>query len=167
MPETADQPVAVRATAFIRPSRWLHRPVRLVRYDAYWADGRVDFGVSLSKMMYRGYPGGLRCHRRERARPLPGSGNRPVGGRIRQRRRGTRRTWSEPARKRGEAAEVWGFEIPAEHEGETRVASRLRKAGLGLGVFLTAGPISDGIAGFVGVHILRRRPGIARRLDPR
>jgi hypothetical protein len=56
MPETVDQPVAVRATAFIRPSRWLHRPVRLVRYDAYWGDGRVDFDVSLSKMMYRGYP---------------------------------------------------------------------------------------------------------------
>jgi hypothetical protein len=56
MPETADQPVAVRATAFIRPSRWLHRPVRLVTYDAYWSDGRVVFDVSLIKMMYRGFP---------------------------------------------------------------------------------------------------------------
>lgn len=56
MPETVEQPFAVRATAFIRPSRWLHHPVRLVRYDAYWSDGRVDFDVSLTKMMYRGYP---------------------------------------------------------------------------------------------------------------
>ena len=56
MPQPAEKPVAVRATAFTRPSRWLQRPVRLVRYDAYWADGGVDFDVSLSQMMYRGYP---------------------------------------------------------------------------------------------------------------
>ena len=45
MPETGDHPVAVRAAAFIGPSRWLHRRVHLVRYDAYWADGRLDFEV--------------------------------------------------------------------------------------------------------------------------
>jgi hypothetical protein len=56
MPETADHPVAVRTTAYIGPSRWLHRPVRLVRYDAQWADGRLDFGVDLAQMMHRGLP---------------------------------------------------------------------------------------------------------------
>lgn len=56
MPESAEKPVAVRAVAFIGISRWRHRPERRVRHDAYWADGRVDFDVSLSKMMYRGYP---------------------------------------------------------------------------------------------------------------
>lgn len=30
--------------------------MRVVRYDTYWSDGRVDFDVSLSKVMYRRYP---------------------------------------------------------------------------------------------------------------
>jgi len=56
MPTTADRPVAVRATAFVGESRWLRRPVRRVWYDAVWADGRVDFDVSLASAMYRGSP---------------------------------------------------------------------------------------------------------------
>lgn len=57
MPETVDQSVAVRAMAFIRPSKWrIYRPLRLVCYDDYWGNGRVDFGVCLSKVMYGGYP---------------------------------------------------------------------------------------------------------------
>lgn len=43
--------------AFIRPSKWrIYRPLRLVCYDDYWGNGRVDFGVCLSKVMYGGYP---------------------------------------------------------------------------------------------------------------
>lgn len=56
MPETGERPVAVRATAFNKPSRWLRRPTRFVRYDACWADGRVDFDVSLAQVMYSGHP---------------------------------------------------------------------------------------------------------------
>lgn len=37
-------------------SRWRHRPVRRVQYDACWADGRVDFDVTLTSAMYRGWP---------------------------------------------------------------------------------------------------------------
>ena len=55
MPGTRDQPAIVRATAFIGVSRWLRRPVRRVRYDACRADGRVDFDVSLTDVMYRGW----------------------------------------------------------------------------------------------------------------
>ncbi|MBT2585585.1 hypothetical protein [Arthrobacter sp. ISL-95] len=56
MPETLDLPVAVRATAYTGSSKWLRRPSRFVRYDACWADGRVEFGVSLTQAMYRGHP---------------------------------------------------------------------------------------------------------------
>ena len=56
MPTTTDHPVAVRATGFIGESRWRRRPVGRVRYDALWADGRVEFDVSLTAAMYRGWP---------------------------------------------------------------------------------------------------------------
>ncbi|MBX0301119.1 hypothetical protein K2F54_14180 [Cryobacterium sp. 1639] len=56
MPQPAEKPVVVRARAFIGPSRWLQRPVRKVRYDARWADGRVDVDVDLVAAMYRGWP---------------------------------------------------------------------------------------------------------------
>lgn len=48
--------MAVRAVASFRESRWTGRRTRVCRYDAYWADGRVDFDVDLVKAMYRGYP---------------------------------------------------------------------------------------------------------------
>jgi hypothetical protein len=56
MPEGSDQPVAARAAAFIGTSRWLRRPQRMLRYDARWPDGRVEYDVSLVKTMYRGWP---------------------------------------------------------------------------------------------------------------
>jgi hypothetical protein len=56
MPTTTGHPVAVRATGFIGESRWRRRPVSRVRYDACWADGRVEFDVSLTDAMYRGSP---------------------------------------------------------------------------------------------------------------
>lgn len=54
MPETAEQPTAIRARAYIGSSKWLHRPVRLVRYDALWPDGRVEPDVDVWEVMYRG-----------------------------------------------------------------------------------------------------------------
>ncbi|MBP3037085.1 hypothetical protein J2M53_12615 [Arthrobacter sp. zg-ZUI100] len=54
MSETADQPVAVRARAHMGTSKWLHRPVRLVCYDARWADGHVEFDVNIYKEVFRG-----------------------------------------------------------------------------------------------------------------
>jgi hypothetical protein len=56
MPATTDHAVAVRATGFIGESRWRRRPVRRVRYDACWPDGRVEFDVNLTAAMYRGWP---------------------------------------------------------------------------------------------------------------
>jgi hypothetical protein len=56
MPATTDHPIAVRASGFIGESRWRRRPVSRVRYDACWADGRVEFDVSLTAAMYRGSP---------------------------------------------------------------------------------------------------------------
>jgi hypothetical protein len=152
MPETVDQPLAVRATAFIGPSRWLHRPVRLVRYDAYWADGRVDFDVSLTKMMYRGYPAdfapideSVHAHC-----PEVGTGRwvGQHGGVV-----------EGPTRPEPNPPETYGGRPrkyrPAKRRPNPKVnrAWRLGRgvAGLGLGVFLTTGPISDGIAGVVGV----------------
>lgn len=55
-PDDDQVPLAVRATAFAQPSRVLRRPVRMVRYDALWPGGRVEFGVSLVGLMYRRMP---------------------------------------------------------------------------------------------------------------
>ena len=152
MPETTDQPVAVRATAFIRASRWLHHPVRLGRYDAYWADGRVEFDVSLSKMMYRGHPADFapidesvhaHCPEVGTGRwvdefgrvvegPAQSDPNPPENGAGVRRKYGISRYETNPKAKR-----AWRLGGGA--------------AGLGLGVLLITGPVSDGIAGFVGV----------------
>ncbi|WP_457950042.1 hypothetical protein ACTAQI_05300 [Pseudarthrobacter sp. alpha12b] len=151
MPATTDRPAAVRAVAFIRPSRWLRRPVRLVRYDAYWSDGHVDFDVSLSKMMYRGYPAdfapineSVHAHCPEvgagqwvneygsvvdgPARPGPSTTGRVKGAR----------------RKYGVSA--------YQPNPKARLAWRLGGglAGIGAGVLLIGGPIGAGFGGFVG-----------------
>ncbi|MBX0301110.1 hypothetical protein K2F54_14135 [Cryobacterium sp. 1639] len=60
MPATTDHPVAMRATGFIGESRWRRRPAGRVRYDAFWADGRVEFDVSLTDARLRGWPAGLK-----------------------------------------------------------------------------------------------------------
>jgi hypothetical protein len=151
MPETADQPGAVRAMAFIRPSRWLHRPVRLVRYDAYWADGRVDFGVNLRQMMHRVHTTDFaaidenvhaNCPEVGTGHWVDESGSVVEGPTV---------TELPSANSRG---------VPRKYGVSryqpNRKANRAWRLGrgvvsLGLGVFLTTGPISDGIAGFVGV----------------
>jgi hypothetical protein len=51
-----DLPVAFRAEAWVRPSRWRRRPERVFRYDARWADGRVANDVDLVALMYRRAP---------------------------------------------------------------------------------------------------------------
>ena len=152
MPETAAQPIAVRATAFIGPSRWLHRPVRLVTYDAYWADGRVDFDVSLSKMMYRGFPADFAAIDESVHAHCPETGTgrwvNEFGGVV----EGPAQTDPNPqGTGRGVPRK---FGVPR-YQPNTKAHRGWRlgggMAGLGLGVFLTTGPISDGIGGFVGV----------------
>lgn len=54
MADATDLPVAVRAVAFMGMTRHGQALQRRVRYDVYWADGRMAFDVDLSKMMHRG-----------------------------------------------------------------------------------------------------------------
>ena len=152
MPETADKPVAVRATAFIRPSRWRHRPVLLVTYDAYWADGRVGFDVDLSTMMYRGFPADFAAIDESVHAHCPevGTGQWVDDyGRVVE---GPAEMNPNPPGNRGGVRRKYGL---SRYESNPKVkrAWRLGRgvAALGIGVFLTTGPVSDGIGGFVGV----------------
>ena len=152
MPETTAHPVAVRATAFIRPSRWLHRPVRLVRYDAFWGDGRLDFGVDLRQMMYRGYLADFaavdefvhaQC-------PEPGTGRWvDETGRVVD---GPSQTDPNPPAKGAGTPRKYGV---SRYESDGKANRKWRigfgAAGLSLGLYLLTGPISDGFAGFVGL----------------
>jgi hypothetical protein len=152
MPETADQPVAVRATAFIRPSRWRHRPVRLVTYDAYWADGRVDFDVSLTKMMYRGFPADFAPIDKSVHDHCPEVGTGQWIGDYGQVVEGpTQVDPNAPGNRKG-VRRKYGVSRYEPNPKASR-AWRLGRgvAGLGIGVFLTTGPASDGIGGLVGV----------------
>jgi hypothetical protein len=132
MPERKDWPVAVRATAFIRPSRWLHRPLRLVRYDAYWANGRVDFNVRLSQVMYRGHPADFAAIDESPAELDPKSAAGAGGVR----------------RKYG----VSRYQTNKKLDAAWRLGGG--GAGTGLGTLLLTGPMSDGPVGFVGVLCL-------------
>lgn len=152
MPETAEKPFAVRATAFIRPSTWLQRPVRLVRYDAYWADGRVDFDVSLSRMMYRGHPADFAAIDESVHAHCPEVGTGRWVGEFGGVVEGPTETGpNPPANVRGTPRK---FGVPR-YQLNTKVNRAWRLGGgvalLSLGMFLTTGPLSDGIAGFVGV----------------
>jgi hypothetical protein len=151
MPEIADQPIAVRATAFIRPSRWLHRPVRLVSYDACWADGRVDFRVDLSKMMYRGYPADFAAIDESVHANCPDVGTGQWVDEIGRVVEGpTECDPNPPANMRGTPRKygVSRYQPNTEANRAWRLGGGI--AGLGLGIFLTTGPISDGVAGFAG-----------------
>ncbi|MDQ0661590.1 hypothetical protein QFZ35_000088 [Arthrobacter ulcerisalmonis] len=152
MPETADHPVAVRATAFIRPSRWLHRPVRLVRYDAYWADGRVDFGVDLSKMMYRGYPADFATVDESVHAQCPETGTGrwvDEAGRVVE---GPTRTAPIPPGNGGGERRKYGvprYQVNTKANRAWRLGCGV--VGLSVGTFLIAGPMKEGIAGFLGL----------------
>lgn len=50
-----DRPLAVRAVASVRPSRWRGRQVRVCRYDALHHHGRVETDVRIT-VMYRRSP---------------------------------------------------------------------------------------------------------------
>ena len=54
--QSDELPTVFRAVAEIRPSRWLRRPKRVIRYDARWPDGRVETDVHLVTLMYRHAP---------------------------------------------------------------------------------------------------------------
>lgn len=150
MPQTPQQPVAARARAHIGPSRWLRRPVRLVQYDARWADGRVEFDVNPSELT-RGQ------HTTDRSAiddsihadcPEAGIGPwvrisagameeipepvlsppEPSGGRPRKYKR------TQPSAKRIFARRLgWAA------------------AGLGVGIALVSGPLGDGFGGMIGM----------------
>jgi hypothetical protein len=151
MPETAEHPVAIRATAFIRPSRWLHRPVRLVRYDAYWADGRLDFGVDLSRMMYRGQPADFAAIDEAVHANCPEVGTGKWVDEAGWVVEGPTATELPSGNSRGVRRKygVSRYQPNSKANRMWRLGSGT--AALGLGAFLVTGPISDGIAGFVGV----------------
>jgi hypothetical protein len=123
----------------------------MVRYDAYWADGRLDFGVDLSRMMYRGYPADFATvdesvHAQcpevgtgqwvdEAGRVVDGptetDPNPPPNPKGTPRKYGVSRYQPDPTANR-----AWRLGIGA--------------VSLGLGLYLVTAPISDGIGGFVG-----------------
>ncbi|WP_043470611.1 hypothetical protein [Arthrobacter sp. Rue61a] len=157
MPETVERPVAVRATAFNKPSRWLRRPTRFVRYDACWADGRVDFDVSLTQVMYRGHPADFAAVEQsvnaqcpevgtgewvdEFGRVVDGpdqSGSRPPGARRRPSTGGQRRKYG-----------VSGYESYTKWRSAWRFGGGV--LGVGVGVVLILGPVGAWWAGPVGV----------------
>ena len=131
---------------------WLHRPVRLVRHDAYWADGRVDFGVSLSKVMYRGFPADFAAIDESVHAHCPEVGTGGWVNEFGQVVEGPTQIDPNPPGNRGGERRKYGVSRYESNPNANR-AWRLGRgvAGLGLGVFLATGPISDGIAGFVGV----------------
>jgi hypothetical protein len=61
---TPFDPEVFRATASIEPSGWLRRPRRRVRFDAKWADGRIEHDVDLTSLMYRRAPADYEVTRR-------------------------------------------------------------------------------------------------------
>lgn len=172
MPETTEQPVAVRATAFIRPSKRRHRRVRLVTYDAYWADGRLDFDVDLPAMMYRGFPADFAAIDESVHSHCPeaGTGQWVDGfGRVVE---GPTEINTNPSGNRGGARRKYGVSRYERNVKANRAWRLLHGVGgLGIGVFLTTGPVSDGIGGFLGVifclgGVASLAGLIARKLPP-
>lgn len=151
MPETADHPVAVRATAFIKSSKWLHRPVRLVRYDAYWAGGRVDFGVDLRQVMHRVHTTDFAAIDEAVHANCPETGTGQWVDEFGRVVEGPAATVL-PSGNTGGVRRKYGV---SRHQPNTKATRRWRLGGgaatLGLGAFLATGPISDGPVGFVGV----------------
>jgi len=77
VPADACIPIAFRATARPGTSRWLRRRVRTFRYDALWADGRVDRDVDLVKLMYRRAPADYDVTKRAMHAECPEEGTGP------------------------------------------------------------------------------------------
>lgn len=152
MPQPTTYPVAVRATAFIRPSKWRHRTRRLVRYDAYWADGHVDFGVDLSTMMYRGHPADFATvdERVHAHCPEIGTGQWvDEAGRVVE---GPELTDPDPQANRTGTPRKYrapGYEPNIKARRAWRLGGGA--AGLTLGVLLLTGSAGEGFAGFAGM----------------
>jgi hypothetical protein len=55
---SAERPDVFRAVACMEPSRWwwITRPRRILHYDAFWDDGRIEYDVDLVEYMYRRAP---------------------------------------------------------------------------------------------------------------
>ncbi|WP_285240240.1 hypothetical protein [Pseudarthrobacter sp. MEB009] len=150
MPEPAEVVVAVRATAVIEPSRWLRRPVRLIRYDAIRTSGQLDFDERLPQVMYRGQPADFATVSDAVHAHCPEVGPGlwiDQAGRVVD---GPTRTNPDPPKSRG---------VPRKYGVSTRVADaraisawRLGggAAGLSLGLVLIAGPMGKGFGGFLG-----------------
>jgi hypothetical protein len=155
MPERKDWPVAVRATAFIRPSRWLHRPLRLVRYDAYWANGRVDFNVRLSQVMYRGHPADFAAIDESVHTHCPEVGTGQWVDQFGRAVEGPAEPDPKSAAGAGGVRRKYGV---SRYQTNKKLDAAWRLggggAGTGLGTLLLTGPMSDGPVGFVGVLCL-------------
>ncbi len=59
---------------YLRPSWWRRRPVRTFRYDALWADGRVDRDIDLVKVMYMNAPADYQVTKRAMLEHCPATG---------------------------------------------------------------------------------------------
>lgn len=151
MPEIVDRPVAVRAAAFIRPSSWLHHPMRVLRYDAYWADGRVDFDVSLPKMMYQGSPADFADIEENVHANCPEVGaGQWVGERGGVVEGPALPEPNPPDNVRGTPSKfgVSGYESYKKRSRTWRLGFGI--VSLSLGIYLVAGPLKDGL-GLLGV----------------
>jgi hypothetical protein len=152
MPAPTDQPIAIRATAFIGESNRLRRPVRRVRYDACWADGRVGFDVSLVTAMYRGSPADFVPIDDSVHENCPEVGTGRWVNEFAQVVDGPGDLDPNPPGPRGGRPRKHG-PIRREPNPKARLAWRLGAgtAGLGGGILLLTGPSTDGILGPVGV----------------
>lgn len=127
--------------------------MRVIRYDAYWADGHVDFDVSLSKMMYRGSPAdfeGIEGKVHDHC-PEVGTGQW-VGERGGVVEGPAKPEPNPPLNVRGTP---WKYGVPR-YKPNTKTYRNWRigfgVVSLSLGLYiLFPEPISDGFAGFVGV----------------
>lgn len=126
--------------------------MRLIRYDAYWAGGYVDFDVSLTKMMYRGSPADFAAIKESVHDHCPEVGTGQWVGEFGAVVPGP--TQPEP----DQTGNVRGTpsKYGVSHDESYKKSGRRWGVGFGatslsLGLYLVIGPLSDGFTGFVGV----------------
>lgn len=74
MPSRGPLPIAFRANAYYRTSRWRHRRERALRYDVLWEDGSVDRDINLVKVMYMQAPADFEVTKRAMLKHAPDVG---------------------------------------------------------------------------------------------
>ncbi len=124
--------------------------MHLLRYDAYWADGRVDFDVSLSKMMYRGSPADFAAIEESVHDCCPEVGRGQwvgefggvVAGPIQPEP-------NPPGNVRGTPWEYGVSSYESYKKANRKWCVGFGLAGLCLGLYLLARPLGDGLVGFV------------------